>query len=66
MLVFHEPGPEYSINTMTNDSCLLHQANTWPADLNMGDESSCVFPDCNEKLSASLLAGNQREKPFDG
>lgn len=30
MLLFHEPGPGYSVNSMTNDSRLLHQANTWP------------------------------------
>lgn len=28
MLVFREPGPGYRVNTMTNDSPLLHQANT--------------------------------------
>lgn len=35
-------------------------------DLNMGDESSCVFPHRNKRLSASLSVGNEREKAFDG
>ena len=29
MLVFHEAGSERSVNTLTNDSYLLHQASTW-------------------------------------
>lgn len=35
-------------------------------DPNKAVASSCVFPRHNEKLSASLFFGNEREKAFDG
>lgn len=35
-------------------------------DPNMGDVSSCAFPQRNKKLSANLLVGNECEKAFDG
>lgn len=56
MLVFHEAGSGCSVNTLTNDSFLLHEARTWlrsqvaMMDLSAVFESSCVFPHDDEKI----------------
>lgn len=61
MLVFHEAGSKRTINTLTNDSFLLHQARTWlwsqvaMMARSVVFKSSCVFPHDDEKISSEVV-----------